>query len=785
LRPTDDDNHAAPFARRCARAALLLSVLLCGPAAADSSATTPAASSGATYVGATVCATCHAQEAARWRDSHHARAMQSATADTVLGHFSGATLSDGKIDARFAQQGARFVVHTDGPDGKPADFDVAYTFGVDPLQQYLLRLADGRLQSFTVAWDARPALVGGQRWMNLYPNEALPPGDPLHWTGAEQNWNYQCAACHSTNLRKQYDAAHDRYDTTWSDLNVACEACHGPGSQHVGWAAHATPRSDASQPDGLLVHFPSSQLSRWKTDPATGSPLPGSEPAPAAELDSCAPCHMRRRVIAPEPAPITAPLLDTYVPSLLVEDRYFADGQIEGEVYEYGSFVQSKMYRAGVSCRNCHEPHTLALRAPGNAVCAQCHAPATFDTPAHHFHSTGSPGARCANCHMPTTTYMLVDERRDHSLRIPRPDLSVTIGTPNACNHCHADRDAVWAREQMRRWYGHDPSGYQHYAEALHAGRDGAPDAAAKLAALIRDGAQPPIARATALTLLAAPLDGASTAALQSSLGDRDALIRWAAAGALAELPPAQRLPLAAPLLADPIRAVRIEAARQLAGVPVAAAGALGAPIAQGIDELVAAELVNAERPETHTNLCALYAQRGDGAAAEDACRTAIRLQPTYTPAYVNLADLYRAEQRDADGEKTLRSGLTVVPGSAELHYALGLALVRQQRSADGVAELRRGAALAPDNARYAYVLGIALHSTGDTDEALDVLQKAQTRHPRDRDVLIALITINRDAGHLAAARDYAERLAAVAPDDPSARQLLQQISAMSAATSR
>src|SRR5262249_38939425 len=170
------------------------------------------------------------------------------------------------------------------------------------------------------------------------------------------------------------------------------------------------------------------------------------------------------------------------------------------EVYEYGSFIQSRMFRAGVTCSDCHEPHGLRLRADGNAVCAQCHLPAKFDTAAHHHHAPATEAARCVSCHMPSRTYMLVDPRRDHSFRVPRPDLSAAIGTPNACSGCHRNQPPRWAADWIGRWYGpSSPSRRAHFAPALDAGRRGLLTASKDLAALVSDPAQPAIARATAL----------------------------------------------------------------------------------------------------------------------------------------------------------------------------------------------------------------------------------------------------------------------------------------------
>ena len=302
------------------------------------------------------------------------------------------------------------------------------------------------LQCLDIAWDTRR-----KRWFHLYPDEKFAPDDPLYWTGRYQTWNLMCAECHSTNLRKNYNLKTDSYRTTWAEINVGCQACHGPGAEHVASA----------------------------TTKESGTPMPVRFGAGDSrfQVEQCAVCHSRRRVVAPPDAPGQA-FMDHYAPEWLRDDLYFADGQILGEVYVYGSFLQSKMYRQGVRCTDCHNPHSLKLDAEGNRVCTKCHQltpPSEFptlkaknyDTPEHHHHAPGSEGARCVNCHMAARTYMVVDPRRDHSFRIPRPDLSVAIGTPNACNGCHQDKDAQWAAGTIASWNGPGYSPPPHFGAAL------------------------------------------------------------------------------------------------------------------------------------------------------------------------------------------------------------------------------------------------------------------------------------------------------------------------------
>ena len=431
----------AATAARAPAAATVPGVSAAAPVPTASSVAVPPP---ATFVGAAACAGCHPDAAAAWRGSQHAVAMQPATAATVRGDFRNARVTAGGVTSTFSRRGEDFVVRTDGPDGKLADYRVTWTFGVFPLQQYLVDFPDGRKQALPLAWDTRPKADGGQRWFHLYPDERIDHRDPLHWTRSQQNWNFVCADCHATNLRRNYDAATDRFATTWSEANVACEACHGPGSNHVAWAEHR-PGSETWRAHGLPIALDERRDVSWTpspTVPARSRPL-----ASHREVETCAVCHARRRPLGLDGNP-TGRLLDTHVPALLEPGLYEVDGQQRDEVYTWGSFVQSKMYARGVTCSDCHEPHGGKLRAPGNAVCTQCHAAATYDVAAHHHHGEGSPPSACVACHMPTRTYMVVDPRHDHGMRVPRPDLSIADGTPNACNGCHADRDASFGRKQ-------------------------------------------------------------------------------------------------------------------------------------------------------------------------------------------------------------------------------------------------------------------------------------------------------------------------------------------------
>ena len=726
-----------------------------------------------TFVGSEACSGCHQAEARLWEGSQHRHAMDHASDQSVRGDFNDATLEYAGTRSHFFRKDRQFLVETDGPDGRLATFEVKYTFGIYPLQQYLIEFPDGRVQALSIAWDTRSKDEGGQRWFHLYPNDAITHDDPLHWTKLNQNWNFMCAECHSTGVRKNYDAARDRFATTFSEISVGCEACHGAGSRHVEWAKREK-RSD--DPDkGLLVRFDERTGISWQPDPATSMPKRSALAALLRkEVETCGLCHARRGQLSEDWTPGHW-LSETHMVSLLDRQRFETDGQMRDgeETYNYAPFKLSKMFAMGVTCSDCHDPHSATLKAPADGVCAQCHAPSRYETATHRHHSAVTPSLTCASCHMPVRSYMVVDRRHDHSFRIPRPDLSIQFETPNGCNDCHRDKSAEWAAEKVAGWFGPQRHGYQTYAGAFRAAWTEKPDVQALLTAVASASDVPALARASALAELPAP----DVDLARRALADPDPMVRIGALEMLEPFPAERLWPLASPSLSDPIRGVRIRAAELLASVPPASRPpADGDRFTHAATEFVAAQELNADRPDSRTALGNFYARQGDTAAAEAEYRAAIRLDPSFSAAAVNLSDLYRQLGRDKDGERALREALSRSEQDASLHYALGLTLVRQKKSAAALDELRQAATLDPGQARYAYVYAVGLHSAGRREDALAVLKGNLQRHPNDRDTLSAAIGLSREGNDFAAALEYAERLARPAPEDRGISNLLNEL---------
>ena len=732
----------------------------------------------AEYVGRDACRDCHEMEHELFQNSDHDEAMDPATPETVMGDFNDVLFTNYGVTSRFFRAGDDFYVHTEGPGGVMQDYKISYTFGIRPLQQYLIEFPGGAYQCLPIAWDTRPEEEGGQRWFHLYPDERITHDDILFWTRTTQNWNYMCSECHSTNLRKNYDYETRTYHTVWSEIDVSCEACHGPGSVHVEWAERV---EQGSSPDiypdmGLVVRLKDTDNATWVFDPDSTTARRSVPRASDELIQMCARCHSRRAIVT-EDYFHGGSLLETHWPSLLEEGLYFADGQIQDEVYVYGSYLQSKMYMAGVNCKDCHEPHSGKIYVDGNALCYRCHMAPAYGGRSHHFHDPADEGASCMECHMPERTYMVVDPRRDHSIRIPRPDLSDRLGTPNACNKCHDDQSNQWAADYLEEWYGEDLLNTKHYGETFWAARQSYPEALPELISLGKNKEVAPMVRATAISLLNNYADPSITNLIETTIRDKDALIRYATLEVAQNLNDQSAVNLIINRLDDDTKLVRIFAANALArfnldNIPAGKKKLFE----QRLNEYTASLMINADHPGTHLNFGNLHLNRGDLAKAEASYLEAIEIEPGLVTAYINLADLYRRTERDEEGEKILLSALEKYPDLAAVNYSLGLLKIRRGDQEGAMTYLQKAAALAPEVAQYSYVYGIGLNSRGEPEQALSFLESALENHPYNRDILYVLTTINIEQGNLEKAREYAVRLVGYYPDDQNYRQVIQYL---------
>lgn len=724
-----------------------------------------AQAAASTYVDNQQCLACHADQARQWQQSHHAMAMALPTVQSVRGNFNNTSFTHQGLTSRFFIRDGQYFVNTEGPDGKRADFAVSHTFGVAPLQQYLIAQPGGRLQALQIAWDTERA-----RWFQLLADERTPPGDVLHWTGRYQTANTMCLSCHTTGFEKNYNAGTDTFASRWTEPNVSCQSCHGAGSAHVAWAqAKQSGTSLANGPAnfGLVVDT---------------AKLAGNE-----QVDVCSSCHSRRTELTASPMPGER-RLDNYRPVLLSEGLYHVDGQQLDEVFVDGSFRQSRMFTMGVTCTHCHNPHTGKLKLEGNAVCTQCHstpgnsafpsAARAYDSPAHHFHKADSAGAQCASCHMPAKNYMRVQARPEHAIRIPRPDLSEKLGTPNACNQCHDNKSAQWAAHQIAQWYGPNRRQETHYGEVLAQARSGDARSGAALSQLAADKQQAAIVRATALDALRFDATTHMEVRIEATR-DADPLVRAAAASSFESAPTNQRLYALVPLLKDPARVVRIAAAHTLSFIPreqlpASAQTDFDAVVA----EYIAAQETSLDMPGARLNLAVIYQNTGKPALAEEHYLAALRIDPDFTPARANLAKLYNAQQRNAEAARVLRDALKRNPGIGELQYSLGLLLAEDKQLVAATEALAKAAKLLPQRARVHYNLGLALQKLGQRKAAEAALLKAQSVDPGDPQFMYAMVVFYAQAQQREQAMKWIDLLKQQAPGNPEARKLLNSLQA-------
>lgn len=709
------------------------------------------------------CVSCHRDQAVAFAKSHHAKAMAVAEDRTVRANFNNVQFDHDGIVTTFSRRDRRYFVDTEGADGKQGDFEVKYTFAYEPLQQYLVDLGGGRLQALDVAWDTNK-----QEWFWLGAGTPAKPGSTYHWTGPFYRWNRTCIECHSTDPRANFLPETNDYQSTYVATSIGCQSCHGAGAKHVEWAE--------AKSKGVTVSI--------------GPELGLSQ----VDATACFGCHTRRAKLSDGYAP-GKPFLDYFSPELLRPDLYFPDGQILDEVFEYGSFQQSKMARAGVTCLDCHSQHEATLKADGNAVCTQCHTKTAperfanynpggmFDTPAHTHHPLGSSGAQCANCHMPERTYMKVDPRRDHSLVIPRPDLSAAYGTPNACTQCHQGKTNAWAAENMDKWYGTDWRARPTIAHAFAAAAKPDPASIEALRKLVLDRQQAGLVRGSAIAQMSRIGGADIVAEIKVAAGDSDPLVRLGAAEATGNLPPELRLDAGGRLLGDETRAVRVAAVMALGAIP--SPDLLGdhrKSFEAAVEDLRAYVEANVDVAEAQSNYGTFLSGQRRTGEAEKVFRQAIALDPTLAGPHMNLAELYRTTGQNDKSERAYAEAILVSPNHADLRYGHALSLVREHAMAEAIGELNEAIRLDRSNARYKTTLAIALDSLGWTEDAFDLLGRAVTNGELDANLLGTAINYGLKLGRFRETLKYAEVLARLQPDNPQIAELIRRLRAVTGA---
>ncbi len=641
---------------------------------------------------------------------------------TVLGDFKDAEFEFNGVTSKFFRKGEKFFVRTNGPGGIIADFEITHTFGYTPLQQYLIPFEKGRYQCLPIAWDTEK-----NKWFSLVEatyGENIPnPSDWLYWTNNAQNWNGMCAECHSTNLQKNFNPETKEYSTTYSEIDVSCEACHGPGSKHEEWAN--LPEMARSTDSNCDLVVKTSNISNQEY------------------VDLCVYCHSRRSSLGPLEF-TNGHSMDMVIPRVL-DENYFPDGQILEEDYVFASFTHSKMFDNDVQCNDCHDVHSGKRLFEGNELCAQCHQPEVYDSYDHHFHKKKGEsgktlklfdrsyevgeGALCVNCHMPGRYYMGNDFRNDHSLRIPRPDLTIELGTPNACNQCHENETPKWADNYITKWYGEKRK--PHFGQIFAKARNGDESVFDKLIEIEKNGLHLPIVRATAVSLLANYSNQKSFDAIKWALNDDEPIVRYNAAHSFNSRNPEQLIESFLPLLNDPIKSIRIEASFKLSAIPQEQIPQKKKKQLENvIQEYIEVMRYSSDFAGSQLNMGILNSNLQNFEAAASYYYEAIEIDSLFYPAKVNLSVVLNQLGRNDEAEKVLRDMIEHHPEFHDSYYSLGLLMAEKQNYDEAIKYLKKASELIPNRARIFYNLGLLLQFQQKNHEAEKALINAKDLEP-------------------------------------------------------
>ena len=621
------------------------------------------------------CAECHRKEYDEWAGSDHAWAWRHTNEQLDAAAFAGQRIKAHGMELEMTRGASGEFRMRDVATGKV--YTVGGVIGREPLVQYLLRWKDGGLQTPSAAWD-----VKRKEWFDVFRDDALQqarggaqrqPGEWGHWTGRGMNWESQCAWCHMSGFRKNYDVAKDTFNATWQEPGITCIQCH---------KVSATPDAE----DGCLVARSDRKLTPEQHD------------------DNCASCHARREELTG-----TFTVGDRFDVHFRLElpkvpGVFHPNGLQLEEDYSETSFRLHKMGRTGVTCYDCHDPHSGKVTRPteNDELCLQCHGTnksinGVLAPQVGHNRLCGGKAMPCIECHMPKMTYMGRDPRRDHALHWPDPRMSIELGVPNACLNCHQDKDDRWCMEHLEKRYKEERLGkYRHRFRAAGHAMQGKGSVQELLAAYAAE--EIPAWRATLLGLLAQfPLTPEVQAVALGATHDADALVRAAAAELLGG-------DAARKALADKTRSVRIAAGWSLfpdlpANHPVLA-------------EMKAAATHQADQPTGAMQLAMLAGAAGNPAQAESQYRRAVQRDPASAVARMDYAVFLAQQRRPVDALRQMLACTAAHPQNAEAQYRLGLILTELRQYRPALRAMQKALQLDPQHRPAAQALRQLQHFT-------------------------------------------------------------------------
>jgi predicted CXXCH cytochrome family protein len=645
--------------------------------------------------GPSSCVECHAKEVAEWEQSHHAKANRRVSIELDTPAFTPTReIQESGVTYRLEKAEDKFWLEVIGADAESTTYELVGVIGETPIRQYLTRFEGDKYQTISASYD-----VPNDEWVDVFAGQDRIPGEWGHWTGQGMNWNANCAYCHTTEYHKGFDFEANQYASTWIQQGIACAECH----------------------TGLESHLQASRSGR-------DSSLPSLDREQIE--DNCASCHSRRDQLTADAFKPGDKYHDHFGLSLPDQPGlYYPDGQILDEVFVHASFQMSLMNHAGVSCMDCHNPHSLELTLPvqNNMLCMRCHETGYMDATviepvAHSFHAEGSTGNQCVNCHMPKTTYMQVDPRADHGFHSPDPLMTKELGIPNACSSCHTEESVDWAVKHAEAWYGEKQAKrpQRQRARALDAAFNYDPAALPQLIRLLEDE---DIAawRATYAGLIREYLpDERAANALQSLLEDESAMVRERAASSLLLVNPEH--PKKMDLLKDASRSVRIAAARALenANHPI--------PVESTLNEWNTYLRFNSDRPQTLLVLANRAAREKQLPELRKYVERAIQLDRANAQMYHQAAILLSTIGLNKEARTRLFEGWERAPKDPIFPYSLGLLAAETGDLNTAIGYLEEAVALEPNFSRAWYNLSLAYSKANQPKAAQRAMQRAQGR---------------------------------------------------------
>jgi predicted CXXCH cytochrome family protein len=657
---------------------------------------------------------------------------------TIVGNFAdGTRLSAHGRSYEFGRKDGRPFVTVAFSDRPPETFTVDYTLGAKRYQGYLSQLPDGRIYVLPAFWQ-----IESGRWIDW--KEITPIPDGAH--DLRQIWNANCFNCHATNLVQGYDVAAKQYRTTWTEMGIGCEACHGPGREHIA-LADAWDADPATKP----AYDTSEHNTRLTDILKTLSPRSAE---PRRVFDTCAYCHGNKTNLfagfraGDRYEDYALPfMLSDDIPANDLQGEFWPDGR-PNRFNRNQALMLSGCFQAGaIVCTKCHVAHgsryehslkvNIYQGRYGDTLCTQCHqeskrvpgglrlpgeerelagAPSgpqggvpdsrsSFTTAeglqAHTFHAPESEGSRCIGCHMSDVNWRMLVRRRDHTFRPPNPEITARFGVPNACTTCHDDKTPEWAAAQMDAWWGDGSRRQKDVAMADVLYRAGSGDLAVlpNLGRLAIDRSRGALIRASAADYVSRLLhggrgDGRARVQSQTSLNT-------AAGGSTGPLPasPSQVTPELVNMLiaaaADPEPMVRASAVRALAATGQTAR--VTPPLtARLIDQ---ARVVRARAAEA---LLALGIAQLPGPAgealrnAQDEYAASLDAFPDVAVNHASRAWLESERGRADEAQQAADRAIQVDPGFARPYVIKGVLAARGGHYREAVEHWKKARALEP-----------------------------------------------------------------------------------------